>query len=545
MRRIRLAAAGVLAGAVIVSGAGAVLADTTAGTATTTSGTATSTFTNPASDGSTISAGPVVLSGVINRPGGNIDQIKLIVRWTDTATGRPKIDHPDQVTTITPPTTSSYSWSDPVTASANGGYRIFVTATTDDGSGPNAAKETTISSQGFVLDIPPVAPANLADTVQASARTVSLTWNANPEQDLLGYDVFRGGPTSKDQYKFLNGVLAPGTGYVDKDVSTQPAGTYRYVIVAVRPSGAGGSHLDYSPLSTESDAAFTTPPVTTPPPSSTSGQTGGGTAGTGTGTAAHGGTGAGRGTAPVVILPPGNGLSNYNSVVGQALATTATTQPPDPGFQNHLPYQPSTSHQVVTLPDDGSVTTPSGGGGSNSHRTMEYIAGALLLAVLAMFALLLKRVADQDPALEAVDHEAPDQAQSVGRVVVTPVAPSVFDTVLRPVTQPVDAGLTSRPVTQPVDAGLTSRPVAKPIDAGVTSRPVAKPIDAGLNSRPDDDIDPRLDELLDQRVETGLGGAAVEWVDAGLDDPANGTATDDDLVAAGASARPLRSVWRD
>ena len=377
----------------------------------------TLTFTSPSGDGVTISSSPVVLSGTVTRPGGNVDSVEVLVEWIDKAAGRPKIAHPDQREVVAPAIpTSSYSWSFPLAPTANGQYRVIVTATTDDAT-PQKQQQQNIASSTFFLDVPPATPANFTETTQKAQRTAALAWTANQEPDLIGYVLFRGGPNSNDPVKYLNGVYAPATSYTDSTLSSQPAGTYRYVILAVRPGAQGGTYLDYSQASGEANAVLAGPPVSPSPTTVAPGSSSSGIAPVGSSAAARAGA---IGAAPV--LPGGDPLSAYQGLVNQAQATTATTQPPDPGFSNKLPYQPKTTQQPVTSPGDGAALgapDSSGGGGGGTQQTVEYVAAALILAVVAMFGMLLKRAADQAPALEAApllpsDFEAEAEAEAPG-----------------------------------------------------------------------------------------------------------------------------------
>jgi len=420
MRPIRLTAAA----AMMLLSAGAVIQASAADTG----GPTTVTFTTPASSGQTISSGPVVLSGVVNRPSGFVDSVQVLVRWTDTVPGRPKIAHPDQTTVATPQgQVSSYTWTFPLAPSANGQYEAVVTATTDDGGNPKQTQQTIVASS-FSLDVAPVTPTGVVSTVNKD-RSVGLKWTANPEPDLIGYDVFRAGPTAADGFKFLNGVYAPTTSLTDTTVQDKPAGTYRYILVAVRPGAQGGiDHLRYSDRSAESDAAVTTPPVTptTTVPAGANGAPGA-TGGSG------GGNVPGIQRTAVPLVPQGDPLSSYQSLVNEANATTATTEPPDTGYNNQLPYQSRTSSQAIQVPGSGSLGAPdsSSSNGASSHQSVEFIAGALLLAVIAGFALLIKRAADQ-PVLEAAPVEKADDPRAAVDALAALFTPVGLDAPARP-----------------------------------------------------------------------------------------------------------------
>jgi fibronectin type 3 domain-containing protein len=89
-----------------------------------------------------------------------------------------------------------------------------------------------VSSAPFNLDLtPPSAPQNL--TAIGTNTEVSLSWDANTESDLAGYDIYRatisGGPYTK-----LNGSVLTNTTYSDPGLTNGT--TYYYVVTAVDTS---------------------------------------------------------------------------------------------------------------------------------------------------------------------------------------------------------------------------------------------------------------------------------------------------------------------
>jgi hypothetical protein len=81
---------------------------------------------------------------------------------------------------------------------------------------------------------PPAAPSNVAAT--AGDARVALTWSANTEADLAGYDVYRGSslPVNTSGTP-LNGATLTANGYTDTSVVNGT--TYYYVVVAKDTSG--------------------------------------------------------------------------------------------------------------------------------------------------------------------------------------------------------------------------------------------------------------------------------------------------------------------
>ena len=108
---------------------------------------------------------------------------------------------------------------------------------------------------------PPAAPTGLGAT--AGTNLVDLTWNANGESDLAGYNIYRA-TTSGGPYTKLNGAWLTQASY--SDTSATGGTTYYYVVAAVDTSGN---------ISADSGEASATP---------TPGGGGGGGGGTGGGT---------------------------------------------------------------------------------------------------------------------------------------------------------------------------------------------------------------------------------------------------------------------
>lgn len=113
------------------------------------------------------------------------------------------------------------------------------------GSGGGGGGDTT----------PPIAPISLGST--AGDGKVTLSWAANTESDLGGYNVYRS-TSSGSSYSKVNSALVTSTGYVDSTVTN---GTkYFYVVRAVDTS------TNESPNSNETSATPTAAQDTTPPP---------------------------------------------------------------------------------------------------------------------------------------------------------------------------------------------------------------------------------------------------------------------------------------
>ncbi|NLV16043.1 MAG: fibronectin type III domain-containing protein [Syntrophomonadaceae bacterium] len=92
---------------------------------------------------------------------------------------------------------------------------------------------------------PPAAPIGLT-AVATSPTTVNLNWNANTEQDLAGYKVYR------------NGVVIASVGKVTSwtDITASPGTTYTYELVAYNATGQDSGRSN--------PATVSTPPLTSP-----------------------------------------------------------------------------------------------------------------------------------------------------------------------------------------------------------------------------------------------------------------------------------------
>jgi hypothetical protein len=299
---------------------------------------------------------------------------------------------------------SSVPWNYGPDVPYNGHYTVTVTASTDMGTG--TAQQQVTANEPFVVNVPPTTPADVTAAPDPKQRVTDLRWSPNPEPDLIGYEVLRAGPSASDPGHVVGGVYTPATSYVDNQVATQPAGTYRYEVVAVRQNGAGNGVVLSGP-SPETEVAFSTPPKVSAPPTTTTPAPGTSTSPKSAGT--HGGSAGSAQPASgprsrIVLAPVQSSLPDYQALLNQARATTVTVPPPDPGFSSRLPYQPQVNSKAITLPaiDSPAVLGAPEGGSSGARRTAEFVAAALLLAVLAMFALVLKRSAEQSLALEAV-----------------------------------------------------------------------------------------------------------------------------------------------
>ena len=93
--------------------------------------------------------------------------------------------------------------------------------------------DTTVTPQAPQNEAPLLAPTNVRATRTAGGDVV-LTWDANTQPTLAGFNVYRHDPTLS-QIGLLNPAPITGTRYVD--ATAQAARTYEYRVVAVSVKG--------------------------------------------------------------------------------------------------------------------------------------------------------------------------------------------------------------------------------------------------------------------------------------------------------------------
>ncbi len=122
------------------------------------------------------------------------------------------------------------SFSDP---SAPVGVTAYYHVTAVDTSGNESAASSASASRLASDSTPPATPAGL--TAKPSGAAVSLTWSANSEADLAGYNIYRSSTSGGTYVKLNTSGLLPSPSYLD---STLAAGaTGYYLVTAVDSSG--------------------------------------------------------------------------------------------------------------------------------------------------------------------------------------------------------------------------------------------------------------------------------------------------------------------
>jgi hypothetical protein len=307
------------------------------------------------------------------------------------------------------------------TFETNGTYAVQLLAY---GERPEAT--TTVEQRSevvfhFVMAVPPRAPTGVRTS--QSKGVVTVAWsNADREKDLIAYEVRRARQGSTEFATVKNGLVAPDVSSV---TDTPPEGTWRYHVIAYRPEVEQGSRS--SDVTTEVSAPA---PAATTATSGGAGPTSGSnpdgtrtTAGsTGSATTVSGGAGgAGAGPTSGGASPGGVDLSNFAAALNARRSTPAgRVEPPDPGFQETLPFRVPTTDGLAAGEEDpaelgGDEPNVGVGQGLASdpgerRRSLGFVAFGLLLFVLSMTGLFVKgEVARADEldlqTLEGADDE--------------------------------------------------------------------------------------------------------------------------------------------
>lgn len=268
------------------------------------------------------------------------------------------------------------SWNTSSQSPYNGGYDIEATAVVDTGllSGP----KTYRASVGNVLvNNPPAAPSGVS--VSLEDKTPVVTWKANSEPDLTGYNVLRA--VASGSFKQVGSVKS--NKFTDSDA--QAGVPLRYQVVAVRSSPVSdGITAKSSP----------TKPVTIPAPSAPQGEGAGETEG----------EGAPAGEIPEEVFvpetttvepepepenepPPTQSSGNLAPIIrDEPLAETNVDFEEQLPFDGELPERFNSSDTPSINAAQSAATED--GGGATVTSPMKFIATGLFLLV---FSIILAR----------------------------------------------------------------------------------------------------------------------------------------------------------
>ena len=330
------------------------------------------------------------------------------------AAGQIVPEAPPEVTPDGEPETATFIWDPIPSFVTNGRYAIVVEA---DGTSSRPGRTQHARSVVHVrLAVPPAKPTSVEASEPANG-VVTVSWEyANPEPDLIGFEVRRARQGSGDYTTVKNGIV----GAKARSVSDEPpAGAWRYHVVAYRNGAPEG-------------AVSRDDTVEVPEASPSASPTGAGTgAGTGTGTGGESGGGSTSGDdgdgSPATATTAQIGssdtprasvdLSRFAAALNaQRQQPAGRLEPPDPGFQETLPFDPSADLESEEEPAELGADEPGVGVGvgqtpeadpAERRRSLGFVAFGLLLFVLSMTGLFVKGEVKRADllALEAVEEE--------------------------------------------------------------------------------------------------------------------------------------------
>ena len=281
----------------------------------------------------------------------------------------------------------------PLSLDRNGGYTVKAVGY-HRATSPLDSDATNTETSTFGLEIPPRAPRKLEAVADEERRRVVLTWAANHEPDLLGYQVLRSVDGGVAQ-ALANITASEGEIVTFTDDGGQ-GGELAYQVVAVR-RGASPERFVAGPLSATATASLPRPVTTTSVPDSGSAGVDGGT-GTG-GTAASGGAAPGglrptTNAAPAPIRP--SSTLDFTGFTPNAPAPKPTPKAEDdPGYEGLLPYQTKAEPGDDPVVRDAALPTESLTETTTENRKalLTFLAGAMVLFMLSMhLRWLLRRV---------------------------------------------------------------------------------------------------------------------------------------------------------
>lgn len=309
--------------------------------------------------------------------------------------------------------------TEPITLPRNGSYQAIIRASGRSGVIDNDTSPRTFTNT-FTVDAPPVAPGGVRATVNTKTRVVTVTWAANPEPDVVGYEVEQESPSGR----WTTIAATDKTSVVDESTA-DAGGTYRYHVRAFRQSAQQGK-LNPSAYSATASARVADPPATTTTTRATdggsstggststeeggsSGQAGGSDSGSGSGSGSEAGRGPGAVEGRRSVLSTGDkvDLSDFSALVEQSRSQQpggGSEEEDDGTFDEKLPFKARTGGEQEGDDVEGEEALgeePASDAGGNL-QAMGFLAGGLLATVLAMHVLWVRSEVHRAEALEAL-----------------------------------------------------------------------------------------------------------------------------------------------
>ena len=342
--------------------------------------------------GLTSTGGPFTVTWTPGLKTDSVQRETVTIAWTRPAT-IPNIPTPGPgpftvrgscVPGVLVPTVCTYQWPPELISAGyvlNTTYQVVASAQDCLVLTTNCTNNTITPS--LAVAFPPAPPANVQAVTAHGGSQATITWDPNPEPDIVGYEVFR------DATLIAQVKITPSTATTYTDVPTKD-GTYLYSVKALR----------YGPTYANSVVSDPTPaPAPVKLTNTASNPT------TTTSTTKPGGA---TGTLPPVLNsskpPSGHTSLNASPTVGGAVALSPTAPTSvDPGFQPVLPYtQPQATDPNTTDPAVISAP-PSHKAGNKSVAAIAAVGAGLLVAVIAMHGLWLRSEVRRAGTLEVLD----------------------------------------------------------------------------------------------------------------------------------------------
>lgn len=343
------------------------------------------------SPGTSVS-GPVTVSGSAQKGDGRVESITVSI-----SAGNP--DHPVPANQTWTGDAASLGFSRQFTLLYNGHYSANAVAVGRTWPYAVNGPEESTASRPFRVDTPPATPAGVKAVANQTKRTVTLSWAANPEPDLIGYGVYR---------EFDDGTLDAGTVVTGKTTYTHelgslPADTYRYQVLAVRRDADGTQPLASDPAVVSAKITSSPPTTSTTKPAGGGGGTGGGTRGGGTATTTTSGSGSGS---PTLATRGKADLSGFAALLPSGGAklpagTRTPTTEPEGSFEEDLPFGARGEGGSGSSDDDSESAlgeeSLASSSGDDRPTSLLFMASGLLVTVVLMHLLWLRDEVNREP----------------------------------------------------------------------------------------------------------------------------------------------------
>ena len=333
-----------------------------------------------AQPGATVSSSSVVVSGTVSGA-------RNVVIQEVTMTVTPEGGGAPLTATSQPNTYERYDFRFAGNLSRNARYRVTVAAKGEGrlevGSvlGLPVGARSGEASKPFAVAAPPRAPSGLSVTANDN-RSVTVSWNPNPEPDIVVYRVFRKDPGGPDFFQVGSSAgVAPASCSAKctfNDTGILGGGKYSYRVLAFRPNPNDGSRPIASQPSQAASADLPEPPTTTGAPVP--------------GAPAGAAPGAGAGGAPAVGSARGPAISKFLAAAPapKPPPPPRLIDPPDTGFNRDLPFGevPESGDDVEPGEGEEAVVPGAPVGDSDDEGVVQSsplipIAAGLVLIVLA------------------------------------------------------------------------------------------------------------------------------------------------------------------